>query len=149
MEPSGVWCLCRWPGIGAESAGDCLPQKRTQYKLSWERTGVMVGPHTLPLHCDNSAVETHTLLSSCQPAFLLDLEWNTRSYMQPQILCAHKGPSGAQEASLFVEPMQWMTELSSGEVSGKLYCPKYVHSLQRAPCRQLLLASAKKKRDGL
>ncbi|KAK9917815.1 hypothetical protein WJX75_008567 [Coccomyxa subellipsoidea] len=28
-----------------------------------------------------------------------------------------------QEASLFVEPMQWMTELSSGEVSGKLYCP--------------------------
>ncbi|CAL8464986.1 g4521 [Coccomyxa elongata] len=33
------------------------------------------------------------------------------------------GPSGAQEASLFVEPMQWMTELSSGEVSGKLYCP--------------------------
>ncbi len=31
---------------------------------------------------------------------------------------------GEQEGSLFVEPMQWMTELSSGEVSGKLYCPQ-------------------------
>lgn len=39
-------------------------------------------------------------------------------------LCAENGHQVSATAScLFVEPMQWMTEISSGEVQGKLYCP--------------------------
>jgi hypothetical protein len=37
---------------------------------------------------------------------------------------ASAGPDPEEAGtSLFVEPMRWMSELQSGSVQGKLYCP--------------------------
>lgn len=44
------------------------------------------------------------------------------------------GEQGEDRGSLWVTPMQWMQELSSGETQGKLYCPRCTATLTALPC---------------
>ena len=48
---------------------------------------------------------------------------------QATLFCRHRAKRSGEQSedagSLWVEPLQWMEELSQGCTQGKLYCPRY------------------------
>ncbi|KAK9827884.1 hypothetical protein WJX74_007792 [Apatococcus lobatus] len=76
---------------------------------------------------ENSTIDTSTLANPSDTAGQVLYRCRRCRRListQTEVMSASSGhQSDASASCLFVEPMQWMSEITSGHVQGKLYCP--------------------------
>lgn len=76
--------------------------------------------------CRALVATAHNLVEAEEGPGAQAFPWRKRDKVQRAAASsgALAGSAGAEEGSLFVEPLCWMADIVGGPVQGKLYCPK-------------------------